>query len=261
VASTDEGWTRFLLEQYGFPFRNLSNEEIRSGEFADKVDVLLFPAVESDILAGGKPKDETAARLASPLPPAYAGGLDKGAAPAAGDGGHKKAAGRAQEGGGARIKSWVEGGGTVVALDSSADYFIDLFGLPVTNVLAKGGKVEAPGSMLRILVDTSQPLAYGMQPEEAAYFADSPAFATSVPDGRFDRRVVARYPEDERDVLVSGYLAGGEALKRRAAVVDLRVGKGRVILIGFRPQYRAQTLRTFKLLFNALYLVGDAAGG
>jgi hypothetical protein len=155
----------------------------------------------------------------------------------------------------------VEGGGTVVALDDAADYFIDLLGLPVTNVLAEGHEVNAPGSTLRILVDTTQPLGYGLRAEEAAYFADSPAFDTAVPDARFDRRVVARYPDDERDVLASGYLAGGAALERRAAVVDLKVGKGRVVLIGFRPQHRGQTLRTFKLLFNALYRVGEPAGG
>jgi glutamine amidotransferase-like uncharacterized protein len=77
-----------------------------------------------------------------------------------------------------------------------------------------------------------------------------------VPDVRIDRRVVASYPADARDILVSGYLLGGERLEKRAAVVEMKVGKGRVILIGFRPQYRAQPNRTFKLLFNALYLAG-----
>jgi hypothetical protein len=65
---------------------------------------------------------------------------------------------------------------------------------------------------------------------------------------------VARYPDDMRDLVVSGYIEGGEALERRAAVVDLEVGEGRVVLIGLRPQHRAQTVRTFRLLFNALYL-------
>src|SRR6185503_5919651 len=185
-------------------------------------------------------------------PPQYAGGLDKGGAPLS----PKPAKGG--DAGGARIKAWVEGGGTVVALDESADYFIELFGLPVVNVVSeRHAKIEAPGSMLRLLVDPLEPLAYGMRIEEAGWFADSPAFETSVPDARFERRVVARYPDDERDILVSGFLRGGAALEKKAAVVDLRVGKGRVVLIGFRPQHRAQTLRTFKLLFNALYRVSE----
>ena len=253
AASIDEGWTRWVLEQYGFPYASLSNEDIRSGAFTGKADVLLFPAIDTDVIATGRSGRKVANRLASPLPPVYAGGLDKGGPPLP-----SKPADKHGDEGGARIKAWVEAGGTLVALDESADYFIDLLGLPVVNVVSeRNAKIEAPGSMLRLLVDPTQPLAYGMRAEEAGWFADSPAFETSVPDLRFERRVVARYPDDERDILVSGFLRGGAALEKRAAVVDLRVGKGRVVLIGFRPQHRAQTLRTFKLLFNALYRVGD----
>jgi len=67
---------------------------------------------------------------------------------------------------------------------------------------------------------------------------------------------VAAYPDDRRDILISGYLSGAKLLARRAAVVDLRAGAGRVVLLGFRVQHRAQTTRTFKLLFNSLYLPG-----
>jgi hypothetical protein len=253
VASADEGWTRWVLEQYGFPYSNLDNEAIRSGRFTAKTDVLLFPAVGADIIETGRPERETADRLAARLPSEYAGGLDKGGPPLPGVHGGNA--------GGARIKAWVEGGGTLVALDSSAKYVIKLLGLPVVDVVGeRNAKVDAPGSMLRLLVDPEWPLAYGMRSEEAGWYADSPAFETSVPDARFDRKVVARYPEDERDILVSGFLRGGEALERKAAAVDFRVGKGRVVLIGFRPQHRAQTVRTFKLLFNALYRVGEPAG-
>jgi glutamine amidotransferase-like uncharacterized protein len=105
-------------------------------------------------------------------------------------------------------------------------------------------------------MDPTHPLSAGLQTEEAAYFAESPAFQTSPTGARIERRVVASYPEDARDILVSGYLKGGELLEKRAAVVDFKVGKGRVVLIGFRPQHRAQPHRTFKLLWNALYLAG-----
>jgi glutamine amidotransferase-like uncharacterized protein len=96
-----------------------------------------------------------------------------------------------------------------------------------------------------------------MRPEEAIYFADSPAFKTRVPDPRFDRRVIARYPDHEADILLSGYIEGADHLERRAAVVEFTIGEGRVILIGFRAQHRGQPLRTFKLLFNALYGVNE----
>jgi glutamine amidotransferase-like uncharacterized protein len=80
-----------------------------------------------------------------------------------------------------------------------------------------------------------------------------------VPDPRFDRRVVARYPDDRRDILISGYLSGAKHLERRAALVELKVGDGRVVLFGFRPQHRGQTVRTFRLLFNALWLANTEA--
>ncbi len=143
-------------------------------------------------------------------------------------------------------------------MDSSSEYLIRLLELPVANVLADVGDdiFSAPGTMMRILVDTGHPLGFGMRTREAAYFARSPAFRTRVPDARFDRQVVARYPDHRDDIPVSGYLRGAELLERRAAVVEVTVGEGRVVLIGFRPQHRAQPHRTFKLLFNALFLAG-----
>jgi hypothetical protein len=142
-----------------------------------------------------------------------------------------------------------------VALDSSADYFIELFELPVSNVLAKVSRDQfnCPGSTLRVLMNEDSPLSFGMRPEEGIYFARSPAFQTRVPDARFGRKVIARYPDDDKDILISGYLEGGDLLEKKAAVVEFTVGEGRVILIGFRAQHRAQPLRTFKLLFNTLY--------
>jgi hypothetical protein len=238
VASMDEGWTRFLLERYGFDFENLENAEMKDGSYRGKVDVILLPAVEADILEKGEPSSAEARRFWQPLPPPYAGGIGA-------DGGEK-------------LKKWVQEGGTLVSMDSSTEYAINLLGLPVRNILSgvRQEQFHAPGSMLRIRLDPGHPLSHGLRPEEAAYFADSPAFQTSPTDARFERRVVASYPEQEEDILLSGYLEGGERLERKAAVVEYRVGKGRVVLIGFRPQHRAQPHRTFKLLWNALYLPG-----
>ncbi len=236
IPSMDEGWTRFLLEQYGFPYSGISNQMIRDGSFARDIDVLLLPDIAPTVIKDGIPS-EGERRSFAPLPAPYAGGIDK-------DGGEK-------------LKSWVlEKGGTIVALGSSTEFVIELLGLPASNAVTRSSAPDfrCPGSLLRLGVDTSSPLGFGMRSEEAAYFSDSAAFTTRLPDSRFTRQVVAWYPEPAGELLLSGWLRGADKLARKAAVVDLRAGKGRVILIGFAAQHRAQPLRTFKLLFNALYL-------
>jgi hypothetical protein len=259
VASMDEGWTRWVLEHYEFPMVNLSNQQIRTGEFIDNVDVLLFPDLVPSIISEGDPGESYWGRFV-PLPPDYSGGIDEWKDEDDDEAGtNTKADAEKRTAGGKRIEEWVEAGGTVVAIDSSTEYFIELFDLPVENTLqdVKRSEFLCPGSTLRVEVDTTHPLGWGMRAQDAIYFASSPAFKTSVPDPRFDRTVVARYPDHERDILLSGYLEGGELLERRAAVVEYTVGEGRVVLIGFRAQHRGQPLRTFKLLFNALYEVSE----
>ena len=243
-----------MLEQYEFPLTTISNEQIRSGDFANDVDVLLFPDVSPSIISKGEPaKGSRYRRWWTPMPPEYSGGIDT--FPEVDDSAKKKKDEVKKIKGGEHIKKWVKGGGTVVALDGSSQYFIDLFELPVSDVLAKvdSDEFNCPGSTLRVEMNLDSPLSFGMRPEEIVYFADSPAFRTRVPDPRFGRTVIARYPDDDKDILISGYLEGGELLEKRAAVVEIEVGDGRVILIGFRAQHRAQPVRTFKLLFNTLY--------
>jgi hypothetical protein len=231
----------------------LALEKIRSGDFSDEVDVLLFPDISPSIISQGEPaRGSRYRRRWSPLPPEYSGGIDT--VPTNG-GEAGKGKDPQQIKGSDRIKKWVEGGGTVVALDGSSEFIIDLFELPVTDVLddVPRSAFNCPGSSLRVEMNMESPLSFGMREEEVIYFANSPAFRTRVPDPRFGREVIARYPDDETDILVSGYLEGGDLLEKRAAMVEFSIGDGKVILIGFRPQHRAQPVRTFKLLFNTLY--------
>jgi glutamine amidotransferase-like uncharacterized protein len=65
-------------------------------------------------------------------------------------------------------------------------------------------------------------------------------------------RVVARYVDDH--VLASGWLLGESYIQGRAALVDVPMGRGRVVLFGMRPQYRAQSYQAFQLFFNSLVL-------
>jgi len=103
----------------------------------------------------------------------------------------------------------------------------------------------------KVVFDNANPLAYGMPPEGLAlHMSGSPAFEI-IPGEHNERyEVVVRYAD--RDLLESGWLIGEQTLARKAGMVAAKYGDGRVILIGFRTQHRAQTHGTFKLLFNAL---------
>ena len=106
-----------------------------------------------------------------------------------------------------------------------------------------------PGSILRLELDTTHPIAAGMPKDSIAWVEDSPVF--EVEDNAADVRVIGWYPKD-KDPLLSGWLLGGDRIKGKAALVEVKLGQGRVVLFGFRPQYRAQSLATYPLLFNAL---------
>jgi hypothetical protein len=164
------------------------------------------------------------------------------------------------------LKQFVEAGGTLVALDSAADLAVDLFGLGVRNVLKGVPRSDyfCPGGLLQIDVETDHPLAWGL-PARATVFAENgPAFEEDAPrdeegeeqpaladTGRPKPKVVARFAE--KDVLYSGWLLGESRIAKKGALVEVPLGKGRVVLVGFRAQFRGQSHGTFKMLFNALF--------
>ena len=136
-----------------------------------------------------------------------------------------------------------------------------------------------PGSILRIELDTNDPIAKGMPKESIAWVENSPVFEVlnagsadalvrnqrgartkGAGEGARDPinsalpvKIIAWYPKD-RDPLLSGWLLGGDHIKGKAALVEVGLGKGRIILFGFRPQYRGQSLATYPLFFNAISL-------
>ncbi len=237
AASMDEGWTRFLLEQYGFQPATLDNATILKGGLRAKFDAIVLPDVSKELIATGKPKrDEGAMTYFVDLPPGYAGGLDKDGAKA--------------------LKDFVAAGGTLVAFASACDYVIEQFNVPVVNTLAraKADEFGCPGSLLRANVRQGLALTAGL-PEEVALFVDKPiAFQTAPPGRETQRWVLATYPEHPDQVLLSGWIKGEEKLTNKAAAVAVKQGDGWIVLLGFRPQNRAQTNGTFPFLFNALYL-------
>jgi len=236
AASMDEGWTRWLLEQYGFDPKPLDNKTIREGKLSENFDAIVLPNVEKDTIATGKPhREETDMRYFAELPPEYAGGLEKEGAKA--------------------LKDFVESGGTLIAFASASDYVADEFNVPVRNVLArsKPDDFSCPGSLLRVHVTPDHPVTYGL-PAELAVFQDGAiAFATALPGLEMERWVLAAYPEAPRDILLSGWIHGEDRLARRSAAVAMTYGKGKIVLLAFRPQNRAQTHATFPFVFNSLY--------
>jgi hypothetical protein len=234
LASMDEGWTRFVLEQYGFEPKTLDNKTVRAGGLTAAFDAIVLPDVTKEVIATGKPRrDEGSMRYFPELPPEYTGGLEKEGA--------------------AALKDFVEKGGTLVALSSSTEYLIEELALPVRNGLGRASEFAIAGSLLRAEVVGDHPVAYGLPREVAVFQDEALAFETTLPGPEMERRVLATYPAASQDVLLSGWMRGPEAITRKAAAVALTHGKGRVVLLGFRAQHRAQTPGTFPFLFNALY--------
>ena len=236
TASMDEGWTRFVLEEYGFAPKSLDNKAIRAGKLGESFDVIVLADMDREVIATGKPKrEEGENRYFAELPPEYQGGLEKEGA--------------------AALKAFVEGGGTIVALGGSTAYVLAELNVPVRNVLARAKRDDfsCPGSLLRARVAQGHPVTRGL-PSETALFVDQPiAFQTSLPGGELERWVLASYPAEGRDILLSGWIHGEEKLVRKAAAVATTYGKGKVVLLGFRAQQRAQTHATYPFLFNALW--------
>jgi hypothetical protein len=240
-SSIDEGWTRFVLEQYGFGVKNIENKEVKAGNLNSQFDVIILPDTTKQIILEGRPTKEG---YFESFPPEYAGGIGKEGVSA--------------------LKDFVEKGGTLIALAHANELLIgDDFNLPVRNTAAGEGEragsasdFNVPGSLLRVYVDPNHPVCYGL-PAEIAAFVDAPiAFQTSEPSPDVTRSVIAWYPSDAKDILVSGYAHGAEKLERKAAAVSFTKGKGRIVMFGFRVQHRAQTEGTFQLLFNAIYWGG-----
>jgi hypothetical protein len=227
VPSADEGWTRLVLEEHGFPYSLIHDADIRSGALTGSLDILIIPDhYSAKVLIEGYDKGT--------MPPAYVGGMTSN--------------------GIRNLKLFVEAGGCLIFLNSSCNMAVENFGLPVRNLL-KDVKPEdflCSGSILRLEFDPAHPLANGMPNEAPAVFAEScafdilPAFET-----RQEPKSVARYASE--NLLMSGWIYGEKMIQQKSAALEIPFGKGRMILFGFPVQFRGQSQGTFKLLFNAIF--------
>ncbi len=226
TASMDAGWTRYVLEQYGFPYTVIRDADVRKGGLGAKFDAIVLPSASARALVEG--------HRVGQMPVQYTGGLgDRGVA---------------------ALRDFARGGGTIVALDAAADVALDDLGANAADGLAGLSQEEffCPGSLLRIEVDNTHPLAYGMPTDATAFFVRSRAFVVPEASEAIDApTVVARYASS--DLLESGWILGDEHLQGLGAVMEVPYGDGRVVLLGFRTHFRAQPHETFKLFFNSLW--------
>ncbi|MET0625273.1 MAG: M14 metallopeptidase family protein [Pyrinomonadaceae bacterium] len=223
TGSMDEGWTRWLFDTFNVPYTSLRDADVRAGNLRAKYDVIVLPSMRLREIVEGRAKETAPAELT--------GGIT--------------------EAGVANLRRFVEEGGTLVCWDDSTELPIKSFNLPVRNVLegSRPADFYCPGSVLRVEVETAHPLARGFGRQLDAYFVNSVAFEVTDPQRA---RVVARYAAREGELLRSGWLLGAEKIAGRAALVEATLGRGRVVLFGFRPQHRGQTWGTFPLIFNAI---------
>ncbi|HMB81031.1 MAG TPA: hypothetical protein VKI43_13230, partial [Vicinamibacterales bacterium] len=231
-GNMDEGWTRWVLEQYEFNLTSIHNADIRAGKLRQKFDTIIIADQDPRGIIDGF--DSPAIR------PEYRGGIG--------------------EGGLEHLKEFVADGGTLVTMGNACDLAIEKLPIPVRN-LKKGLTRDqhfAPGAILKLEVDTQNTLGYGVAADTYGFYINSPFFQLTEGFNSQRSSVVARYPNT--GVIASGWLKGEELMAGRAAVVSIDMNPGKVVLFGLRPQHRAQTHATFPLLFNALYLSapGDA---
>ncbi len=217
VPSMDEGWTRWLFDEFGFAQTKLQLPAILAGNLRQKFDTIVIPDQSRQTLEDGYEADE--------MPPEFTGGLgEKGAA---------------------SLKEFVAQGGTLILLNHASDYARDL-GVTAKNVLTgvESKEFYSPGSLLNASLDTRSPLAYGVPASITVWSEGSPAW--DAPESQ----VIAHYPD--KGVLASGWLLGEKYIAKKAALLDVPLGSGRIIMFGMRPQYRGQSYQNFKILFNAI---------
>ena len=219
--SMDEGWTRLIFEQYKIKYSSLLDADVRAGNLREKFDVIVLPDQNARAITNGNSEKS--------YPAEFSGGVGQAGVQA--------------------LRDFVTAGGTLVCFDNAARFAIESFNLPVKNALngVKTSDFYCPGSLLQVNLVADDALTAGYGATADVYFAHSSAFEITNAE---KIRALATYANS--NILRSGWLLGEKYLAGKAALVEVKFGNGRLILFGFRPQHRAQTVGTFRLLFNAL---------
>ena len=221
TSNMDEGWTRYIFDTFNVPYTSVGDADMRQGGLSSKYDALIFTSqAATQILNGNAP---------GTMPAEYTRGIT--------DAGVKN------------LKEFVNNGGMLICFDNACDMAIKEFDLPLKNTLegVRTSEFYCPGSIVSLDVDNKHPIASMLPSSLPAYFINSSAY-TAAADANV--RVIARYAKE--NVLLSGWLLGEDRLRGQIALADIGVGKGRVVVFGFRPQHRGQAWATLPFIWNAL---------
>ena len=221
--NTDAGWTRWVLEQYEFPAETITKTDVAAGNLRARYYVIVLPNAPVEVLLRGLSADA--------VPPGTPAGSTATAC--------------------RRSSRSFEPAVRLVCLDQSCALAIDIFKLPINDVARiPRDQFYCPGSILHVDVDTSLPLLYGLPEHTAGFFASSAAY--DIAANAAGLQTTVRYAS--RDLLVSGWLKGETVIAGRSAAVQAVIGAGKIVLLGFPVQHRGQSLATFRLLFNAIFV-------
>jgi hypothetical protein len=250
-SSMDDGWTRWVLEQYGIEYTPVAPADFPgAGALKDRFDVVVVSSEGGGAFGGGGGRGGGRGGGGAGRP---GGAGAAGAAPAPSPEDRVKA-----------ITDFVNAGGTIVCFNQSATSAVSALHLPVMNApmpmaqgagqaAGQGGRPDRAqffvgGSILQINIDNTQRVMAGMPAQAGVFFDSGPVFETGAD---FKGAVLAKY-QDSGSPLMSGFLLGEKYLNGKAAALDVDLGSGHVVLLGFRPQWRGQPFGDFKMIFNAV---------
>ncbi|MBI4875975.1 MAG: peptidase M14 [Acidobacteria bacterium] len=252
TGNMDTGWTQWVLDTFQVPYTPIHNDDIRKSGLRGRFDSILFASQSAASILNG-------IRLGERSTSSQRGPEAKNAQPRPEHTGGIALAGLKN------LDDFVREGGMLIALDGATELPMQHFPLPVRGLLRAGGEPAdafyCPGSILRMTVDNTHPLAFGMPSEAYLFTSGGQAFSPTLLDeyNQGDREVKAVAHYAKKDLLASGWVSGERAVLGRPALIHARHGKGSVVLFGFRPQFRGQTFGTFKLLLNAIYWASATA--
>jgi hypothetical protein len=221
TSNMDEGWTRYIFDTFNVPYSSVRDVDVRQGGLNSKFDALILTSQAAAQIVHGNAEGT--------LPAEFTGGIT--------------------EAGVKNLKEFVNNGGMLICFDNACDLAIKEFNLPLKNTLegVRSSEFYCPGSIVALDVDNKHPIASTLPASVPAYFINSSAFSAA---SDANVRVIARYAKD--NVLLSGWLLGEDRLRGQIALAEVGVGKGRIVLFGFRPQHRGQAWATLPFIWNAL---------